>query len=75
MRRFFTKPFLAQWGVPALIAAATFIVIASAIDPAGDYPAAPQGPGLTVDESFNVQEGVRLVYGLYNVMLGGLELR
>lgn len=35
-------------------------MVACALDPAGDYPGAPQGPGLTVDEIFNVDLGVRL---------------
>lgn len=34
------------------------------IDPGGDLPTYPAGPGLTVDEGFNVEEGVRLVVGL-----------
>ncbi len=53
-----------HWLIPALIACAAFAVVVAAIDAAGDYPDAPQGPGLTIDESFNVQEGVRLVEGL-----------
>jgi hypothetical protein len=34
------------------------------LDPAGSYPGMPQGPGLTLDETFNVQQGVILVEGL-----------
>jgi hypothetical protein len=59
-----------HWLLPALIACATFVVVVTAIDAAGDYPDAPQGPGLTIDESFNVQEGVRLVEGLKTWALG-----
>jgi len=47
-----------------------FVAVAAAIDPAGDYPDAPEGPGLTIDETFNVQEGVRLVEGLRAWALG-----
>jgi 4-amino-4-deoxy-L-arabinose transferase-like glycosyltransferase len=52
------------WAAPALIAALAFIAVVAAIDPGGDYPDAPQGPGLTIDEAFNVEQGVRLVMGL-----------
>lgn len=63
------------WFPPALIALLAFIVVVSTIDPAGDYPNAPQGPGLTVDEFFNVQEGVRLVEGWKAFALGAISLR
>src|SRR5579862_6158677 len=59
-----------HWVLPAVIACAAFLAVVVAIDAAGDYPAAPQGPGLTIDESFNVQEGVRLVEGLTTWALG-----
>jgi hypothetical protein len=59
-----------HWLLPALIASAAFVVVVAAIDAVGDYPDAPQGPGLTIDESFNVQEGVRLVEGLKTWALG-----
>lgn len=45
----------------ALVALAAWISIVVAIDPAGSYPSMPEGPGLTVDEMFNVQQGVYLV--------------
>jgi hypothetical protein len=50
-----------HWLLPALVAGLAFVCVVAAIDAAGDYPDAPQGPGLTIDESFNVQEGVRVV--------------
>src|SRR5579862_2496394 len=59
-----------NWLAPALIGALAFVAVAAAIDPAGDYPDAPEGPGLTIDETFNVQEGVRLVEGLRAWALG-----
>ncbi|HEV8001709.1 MAG TPA: glycosyltransferase family 39 protein [Planctomycetaceae bacterium] len=58
------------WLLPAVIACAAFVSVVVAIDAAGDYPDAPQGPGLTIDETFNVQEGVRLVEGLKTWILG-----
>jgi 4-amino-4-deoxy-L-arabinose transferase-like glycosyltransferase len=63
------------WAAPALIAALAFIAVAAAIDPGGDYPDAPQGPGLTIDESFNVEQGVRLVVGLRAWFAGEVSLR
>lgn len=45
----------------ALVALATWISIVIALDPAGSYPGMPQGPGLTIDEIFNVEQGVYLV--------------
>jgi hypothetical protein len=63
------------WLAPAVIAVVTFIVVAVAIDPGGDYPNAPQGPGLTIDESFNVTQGVRLVVGLRGWAFGQVSLR
>jgi hypothetical protein len=62
-----------HWLLPAVIACAAFAVVIAAIDAAGDYPDAPEGPGLTLDESFNVQEGVRLVEGLKVWALGWIS--
>jgi 4-amino-4-deoxy-L-arabinose transferase-like glycosyltransferase len=62
-----------HWPLPAVLACAAFVAVVAAIDAAGDYPDAPQGPGLTIDESFNVQEGVRLVEGLKAWALGWLS--
>lgn len=45
----------------ALVALAAWISIVVTIDPAGSYPSMPEGPGLTVDEIFNVEQGVYLV--------------
>ena len=45
----------------AIVAVAAWISIVIAIDPAGSYPNMPEGPGLTVDEIFNVEQGVLLV--------------
>ncbi|MDX1967936.1 MAG: glycosyltransferase family 39 protein [Planctomycetaceae bacterium] len=43
------------------------------LDPAGSYPGMPQGPGLTIDETFNVQQGVVLVEGLRTYGIGLLS--
>lgn len=50
----------ALWPV-AGVAVVTWISILLTIDPAGSYPQLPQGPGLTIDELFNVEQGVYLV--------------
>jgi Dolichyl-phosphate-mannose-protein mannosyltransferase len=63
------------WAGPALVAAVAFLTVVVAIDPAGDYPSAPEGPGLTIDESFNVQQGVRLFVGLREWGLGKIAGR
>ena len=60
---------------PALIAVHAFVAVVAAIDPGGDYPGAPEGPGLTIDESFNVEQGVRLVVGLRAWFAGEVSLR
>jgi hypothetical protein len=59
-----------HWLLPAAIACAAVAIVVAAIDAAGDYPDAPQGPGITIDETFNVQEGVHLVEGLKTWALG-----
>ncbi len=62
-------PWFCLWGTPALVACVGWIAVLATIDPSGSYPHAVQGPGLTIDETFNVQTGVFLseairAYGL-----------
>lgn len=54
------RNFVTTWP-SAIVAAAAWISIVVCIDPAGSYPSMPQGPGLAVDEIFNVEQGVYLV--------------
>ena len=54
-----------SWFWPALIAAAAWGTIVVALDPAGDHPGLYDGPGLTVDEPFNVGQGVALADRLF----------
>lgn len=64
----------ARW--PELLAAlVAFLLVVADLDPTGAYPWLPDGPGLTVDESFNVQQGVRLEVGLREWVAGRLTLR
>ena len=54
------------------IALVGLIAVGSTLDAAGDYPGLGQGPGLTVDEMFNVGQGCRLATGTWYWILGGL---
>jgi hypothetical protein len=55
---------LALW--PLVIACAALVAIVAALDPAGDHPGGFDGPGLTVDEPFNIEQGVALVDRLFD---------
>ena len=46
---------------PAIISLVALCVITLTLDPADCRPALPEGPGITLDETFNVQMGVYLV--------------
>jgi 4-amino-4-deoxy-L-arabinose transferase-like glycosyltransferase len=54
------RVFVTTWP-SAIVALLAWISIVITIDPAGSYPSMPQGPGLTIDEIFNVEQGVYLV--------------
>lgn len=49
-----------NWFWPAVIAVAAWLAVLSALDPTGDHPGHFDGPGMTVDEAFNVGQGVAL---------------
>lgn len=53
-------PAIRNWPYSALIAVAALLAVLVTIDPGGAYPHLPEGPGLTADEVFNVQQGVSL---------------
>lgn len=55
------RPWLLHALGPALIALIAWGWIVTHLDPGGSDPASGAGPGLTIDESFNVQNGVLLV--------------
>jgi hypothetical protein len=70
------RPLLsASWFGPALVAAGCWVAVVAAIDSAGSYPTMPEGPGLTVDEMFNVEQGVYLVEAVRQYGLGLLDAR
>lgn len=48
------------WFGPLCLAVLATLAVLCALDPAGDYPSRAAGPGLTVDEIFNVDLGARL---------------
>lgn len=58
---------------PIAVAVASWVWIVTHLDPAGSYPQMPPGPGLTVDETFNVQQGVILVEAVRTYGVGLLE--
>lgn len=66
-----TSTLSANWPI-LLVSVVTWLCIVFCLDPAGSYPQLPEGPGLTVDEVFNVEQGVLLVEQTRN--LGWLNL-
>ncbi|MCA9097144.1 MAG: hypothetical protein KDA36_02115, partial [Planctomycetaceae bacterium] len=60
-----------HWLGPLLIALTAFCWIGSHLDPAGDYPQSPAGPGLVVDEIFYVSHGESQLDKLLNGDLAG----
>ena len=60
---------------PALIALAVFVATVLTLDPAGDRPSLPEGPGLTTDEVLNVEAGLTLKWQLGSYGWGLLDLR
>lgn len=59
------------WFFPLVIALLGTLAVLIAIDPVGDFPRGFSGPGLTLDEPFNVQQGVLLVDRLLGGDLAG----
>lgn len=58
---------------PLAVSLLTLIAVLITLDPADYRPRLPQGPGITLDESFNVQMGVFLVENLKGYGLGILD--
>lgn len=56
-----------------IVSMVTLVAVLTTLDPADYRPSLPQGPGITLDESFNVQMGVYLVESLKNYGLGILD--
>ncbi|NOX54152.1 MAG: 4-amino-4-deoxy-L-arabinose transferase [Planctomycetes bacterium] len=60
------------WG-PAVVALLAWGAASATLDPTGEFPDAPEGPGLTVDETFNIQQGAYLVQAVRIYGLGLLH--
>ena len=58
---------------PLIVSVLTLVAVLVTLDPADSRPGLPQGPGITLDESFNVQMGVYLVESLKSYGLGILD--
>lgn len=58
---------------PLVVSVLTFVAVSVTLDPARSRPGLPQGPGITLDECFNVQMGVYLVESLKDYGLGILD--
>lgn len=59
-----------DWIGPAVVALITGFAVCLTLDPTGDYPALPAGPGITLDEPFNASRGYYLAeaigeYGIW----------
>ena len=55
------SPSVHRFGKIVVVAILSWLTIVACIDPGGSYPQLPEGPGLTIDEIFNVEQGVYLV--------------
>jgi hypothetical protein len=62
-----------RWLWPIVVALLAWSAIVVALDPGGDHPAFFDGPGLTVDEPFDVGQGVALVDRLFAGDLAGFR--
>ncbi|MFP6761963.1 MAG: glycosyltransferase family 39 protein, partial [Planctomycetaceae bacterium] len=67
-----------NWFGPAVAAALTLFAVTITLDPSDCRPGMPEGPGITLDESFNVQMGVYIIeaireYGLSAIHPGSLQ--
>lgn len=60
---------------PLIVSCFTLLAVLLTLDPGGCRPSLPPGPGLAVDEVFNVQMGVYLVEGFQTYGLASLDPR
>lgn len=61
------------WFWPLAIAFVAAVAVLAALDPAGDHSGGWDGPGMTVDEAFNVAQGVQLIDRLLDGDLAGFR--
>ncbi len=62
-----------HWPLPLLVAALAWLAIIATLDSSGAVPQLGEGPGLTFDETFNVQMGVYHVRSVQQYGLGLLH--
>ncbi len=71
----FVKPFSGRhWPLPLLVATLAWLAIIATLDSSGAVPQLGEGPGLTFDETFNVQMGVYHVRSVQQYGLGLLHM-
>lgn len=58
---------------PGIVSVVALVAVLVTLDPADYRPNLPQGPGITLDESFNVQMGVYLIESIKGYGLGILD--
>lgn len=58
---------------PSIVSITALVAVALTLDPADCRPSLPEGPGLTLDESFNVQMGVYLARSVADYGVGLLH--
>ncbi|MCA9109019.1 MAG: glycosyltransferase family 39 protein [Planctomycetaceae bacterium] len=63
-----------HWPLPLLVAALAWLAIIATLDSSGAVPQLGEGPGLTFDETFNVQMGVYHVRAVREYGLGLLHI-
>ena len=73
VRQLATRFLQSQWGLPALVAVLAGLAVVATIDPADCFPSGFEGPGITLDESFNVQMGVYLARAVSELNLALLH--
>ncbi len=61
------------WVAPLAVAMVAWAAVLCTLDAVGEFPNWPEGPGLTVDENFNIQQGVYLVEAVKNYGLALLH--
>lgn len=64
------KILASPWAGGLFIGLLAWVIVVATLDPSGSYPGLIQGPGVTIDEVLNVQQGVLLVevlnaYGIW----------
>jgi hypothetical protein len=62
-----------SWAGPIVVGILAWVAVVSRLDPGGDHPQSGSGPGVTVDEGFNVGQGAELADRLLAGDLAGFR--